>query len=80
MGAAPVPKFVQPLGLDFTDIFLQFFVGKFSRQEENFFYIQHCIFSQGYLHVKMASKTVMIRFSALLPISALFRISAPFVL
>ena len=76
MGAAPVPKFVQPLGLDFPDIFRQFFVGKFSRQEET----QHCIFSQGYLHVKMASKTVMIRFSALLPISALFRISAPFVL
>ena len=37
MGAAPVPKFVQPLGLDFPDIFLQFFVGKFSRQEEKFF-------------------------------------------
>ena len=74
MGAVPVPKFVQPLGLDFPDIFLQFFMGKFSRQEEKFFYIQHCIFSQGYLHVKMASKTVMIRFSAL------FRMSAPFVL
>ena len=37
MGVAPVPKFVQPLGLDFPDIFLQFFMGKFSRQEDKFF-------------------------------------------
>ena len=42
------------------------------------FYTQHCIFSQGYLPVKMAFKTVMIRFSALLPISPPFRISAPY--
>ena len=42
------------------------------------FYTQHCIFSQGYLPVKMASKIVMIRFSALLPISPPFRISTPY--
>ena len=50
-------------------------MGNFSRKEENFFYTQHCIFSSGYLTGKVASKTVitvMIRFSALLPISAPF--------
>ena len=46
--------------------------------------MQHCIFSRGYLLVKMASKTVIIviiRFSALLPITPPpppFRISPPF--
>ena len=45
-------------------------------------YTQHrgCRFSHGYLPVKMASKTViteMIRFRALFPISALFRLSPP---
>ena len=46
MGAAPVPKFVQPLGLDFPDIFLQFFVGKFSRQEEKFLHTALYIFTR----------------------------------
>ena len=71
-------KFVRSLALDFPNICLQFFMGNFSRQEEKIFYTQHWIFSQGYLPVKMASKTVMIRFSALLPIIPPFRISAPY--
>ena len=33
MGAAPVPKFVRSLALDFPDICPQFFLGNFSRQE-----------------------------------------------
>ena len=36
MAVAPVPEFVQSLALDFPDIYLQFFIGKFSRQEEFF--------------------------------------------
>ena len=61
----------------------QTFVCNFSREilvgaGRNIFYTQHCIFSQGYLPVKMASTTVTIRFSALLPINATFQISAPF--
>ena len=55
----------------FSRHFPQFFLGNFSRQEGKKFYMQHCIFSRGCLLVKMASKpviTVMIRFSALLPI------------
>ena len=35
MGAAPVPKFVRLLDLDFPDIWPQFFLGNFSRQEGN---------------------------------------------
>ena len=81
MGAAPVPKFVRSLALDFPDICPQFFLGNFIRQEGKKNYTQHCIFSRGCLPVKTASKTV-IRFSALLPISAPFKcvllISAPF--
>ena len=69
MGAAPLPRFVRSLSLDFPDICAQFFLGNFSRQERQKNYTQHCIFSRGCLTVKMASKTV-IRFSALLPISA----------
>ena len=79
MGAAPVPKFVRSLVLDFPDICPQFFLGNFSRQEGKKKCTQHCIFSRGCLRVKMASKTVitvMIRFSALLPLSPPFRISA----
>ena len=37
MAAAPVPEFVQSLALDFPDICPQFFMGKFSRQEQKFF-------------------------------------------
>ena len=33
MGAAPVPKFVRSLALDFPDICPQFFLRNFSRQE-----------------------------------------------
>ena len=33
MGAAPVPKFVRSLALDFPDICPQFFLGNFSRQK-----------------------------------------------
>ena len=33
MGAAPVPKFVRSLALDFRDICPQFFLGDFSGQE-----------------------------------------------
>ena len=33
MGAAPVPKFVRSLALDFPDICPQFFLGNFIRQE-----------------------------------------------
>ena len=33
MGAAPVPKFVRSLALDFLDTWPQFFLGNFSRQE-----------------------------------------------
>ena len=38
-----------------------FFMGNFSRQEEKKkkIYTQHCIFSRGYLPVKMTSKTVI---------------------
>ena len=65
-------KIVRLLALDFPDTFPdtwpQFFLGNFSRQEGKN-HTQHCIFSRGCLPVKMASKTV-IRFSALLPISA----------
>ena len=59
MGAALVPKFVRSFALDFPDICLQFFMGNFSWQEEKFFKTQHCIFSRGYLPVKMTSKTVI---------------------
>ena len=34
MGAAPVPKFVRSLALDFPDFCPRFFLGNFSRQEE----------------------------------------------
>ena len=44
-------------------------------------YPQHCIFSRGYLPFKMASKTVItdrrIRFRAVLPIRAPFRLAPP---
>ena len=56
----------------FSRHFPQFVLGNFGRQEGKKFYMQHCIFSRGCLLVKMASKTVitvMIRFSALLPIT-----------
>ena len=33
MGAAPVPKFVRSLALDFPDTCQQFFLGNLSRQE-----------------------------------------------
>ena len=75
MGAATVPKFVRSLVLDFPDICPQFFLGNVSRQEGKKNCTQHCIFSRGCLPVKTASKaviTVMIRFSALLPMSPPF--------
>ena len=45
MGAAPVPKFVQPLGLDFPDIFLQFFVYLVGRKK-NFLHTALYIFTR----------------------------------
>ena len=55
-------------------------MGNFSRQVRKTFYTQHCIFSCGYLPIKVASKTVItvvIQFRTLLPISAPFRLSPP---
>ena len=76
MAAAPVPKFVWSLALDFPDICPQFFLGNFRRTEgKKFTHNTVYIFSRGCLPVNMASKA-MIPFSALLPISSRFRISA----
>ena len=76
MAAAPVPKFVWSLALDFPDICPQFFLGNFRwREGKKFTHNTVYIFSRGCLPVNMASKA-MIRFSAPLPISSRFRISA----
>ena len=66
---------VRSHALDFPDICLNFSWEILVRRKNNFLHTTLHIFTRIYLPVKMASKTVitvMIRFSALLPISAPF--------
>ena len=72
MGAATVPKFVWSLALDFPDICLQFFMGNFSQQEEKSFTYNTVYFHAVTYPSRWPPKLVMIRVSAVLPISATF--------
>ena len=53
-GATPVPKLIRSLALDFPDIGLQFFMEILVGRKRKKIIKQHCIFSRGYLPVKMA--------------------------